>query len=123
VDWLGQSLPFRAALLNRRQSEGLIDGGRADGVKVGDVFNVVRKGAAQVEGSGIGLAHSADTLVGTMTVERVDEELASGRLERNGFFDRVEAGDEVIFQSPQGRRAAPETAANPELRALLRTLR
>jgi len=123
VDQLGASLPFRAQLVQRRQSEGLIDRGRADGVRVGDVFSVVQRGRSQVANQGIGLFYAADYLVGTITIERVDEEVAAGRLVRNGFFDRIEAGDEIIFQPSGGLRVQPEIAANPELRALLRTLR
>ena len=123
VDQLGASLPFRAQLVQRRQSEGLIDRGRADGVRVGDVFSVVQRGRSQVASQGIGLLYDADYLVGMITIERVDEEVASGRLTRNGFFDRIEPGDEIIFQPSGGLRVQPETAANPELRALLRTLR
>jgi len=123
VDQFGASLPFRAQLVQRRQSEGLIDRGRADGVRVGDVFSVVQRGRSQVANQGIGLFYAADYLVGTITIERVDEEIAAGRLVRNGFFDRIEAGDEVIFQPAGGLRVPPEIAANPELRALLRTLR
>ncbi|MCL2600547.1 MAG: tetratricopeptide repeat protein [Treponema sp.] len=123
VDQLGASLPFRAQLVQRRQSEGLIDRGRADGVRVGDVFSVVQRGRSQVASQGIGLFYAADYLVGTITIETVDEEVASGRLVRNGFFDRIEAGDEIIFQPAGGLRTQPEIAANPELRALLRTLR
>ena len=120
---LGESLPFRAQLVQRRQSQGLIDRGRADGVRVGDVFSVVQRGRSQVAGQGIGLFYAADYLVGHITIETVDEEVASGTLVRNGFFDRMEAGDEIIFQPVGGRRIGPEMAANPELRALLRTLR
>ena len=123
TDRLGASLPFRAQLVQRRQSEGLIDRGRADGVRVGDVFNVVQRGRSQVASQGIGLFYAAEYLVGTIVIENVDEEVASGRLVRSGFFDRIEAGDEIIFQPSGGLRTPPEIAANPELRALLRTLR
>ncbi|MCL2558827.1 MAG: tetratricopeptide repeat protein [Treponema sp.] len=123
VDQLGASLPFRASLVQRRQAQGLIDRGRADGVNVGDVFDLVQSGAPQVAGQGIGILYAQDYLVGTITIERVDEEVASGRIERTGFLDRVENGDEVIFQAPPGARAQIEVAANPELRDLLRALR
>jgi hypothetical protein len=42
---------------------------------------------------------------------------------RNGFFDRIEAGDEIILQTAKDSRTPPETAVNPELQSLLRTLR
>ncbi|MDR0315319.1 MAG: tetratricopeptide repeat protein [Treponema sp.] len=123
ADQLAASLPFRAKLLMRHQAQGLIDKGRADGVTNGAVYDVVKKGRPQIASEGIGLIYTADDLVGRITIESADEEVAAGSLARNGFFDRIEPGDEIIFQAEKGSQARPEIAANPELRALLRTLR
>jgi tetratricopeptide (TPR) repeat protein len=123
VDQLSAAFPFRGRLLIRKQGQGLINKGKADGVQPAAVYDVVKKGHLQIASEGIGLVYGPDELVGKFTVTTVDEEIAAGNLARNGFFDRVEHGDEVILQ-PQKETAAPvETAANPELRALLRTLR
>jgi hypothetical protein len=110
-------------LLIRRQGQALINKGKADGIQTGTVFDVVKKGRPQTANEGIALVYSPDELVGKLTVTNIDEEIAIGTLERNGFFDRIEPGDEVIFQPVTPARQAPETAANPELRVLLRTLR
>jgi tetratricopeptide (TPR) repeat protein len=123
ADQLAESLPLRGRLVMRRQAQGLIDKGRADGVKEGDVYDIVKRGRFQIAGEGIGLAYSDDEIVGRITIENVDEEVASGTLARNGFFDRIEAGDEIIYRPAAGTRTVQETAANPELRTLLRTLR
>jgi tetratricopeptide (TPR) repeat protein len=123
VDQLGASLPLRGRLVMRRQAQGLIDKGRADGVKQGDVYDVVKRGHSQIANEGIGLFYTEDDIVGRITIENVDEEVASGTLTRNGFFDRIEAGDEIIFRDVNEQRPQPEMAANPELRTLLRTLR
>ena len=123
VDQLGAALPFRGTLLQRRQSQGLIDKGRADGVTVGAVYDVVIRGRFQIASEGIGILFSPEDHVGTFTVEITDEEVSSGVLSRNGFFDRIEAGDEIILTPRGGRTLPAETAANPELRALLRALR
>jgi tetratricopeptide (TPR) repeat protein len=126
TDQLAASLPFRAGLLSRRQGQGLIDKGRVDGVKAGDVFDVVKKGRPQIANEGIALLYTADDLVGTITIDSADEEVSAGALTRNGFFDRIEAGDEIILQAEKDNPsdgATAETAANPELRSLLRTLR
>jgi len=122
IDQLSSSLPFRAKLVMRKQAQGLIDKGRADGIKEGQVFDVVKKGQAQILNEGVGLAYTNSDLTGKLTIENVDEEVASGKLARNGFFDRIEAGDEVILQA-QPASPPRETAINPELRSLLRTLR
>jgi tetratricopeptide (TPR) repeat protein len=120
---LAAALPFRGKLLTRRQAQALIDKGRADGVKNGDVYDVVKKGRPQIANEGIGLVYAADDLTGKITIENADEEVAAGSLEKNGFFDRIEAGDEIILQAEKDGKSPIENAANPELRSLLRTLR
>jgi tetratricopeptide (TPR) repeat protein len=123
VEQLSASLPKRGRLLIRRQGQALINKGRADGVAAGDVFDIVKRGRPQTANEGIALIYTDDETVGKITINNADEEIAVGSLERNGFFDRIETGDEVILQSENNSRPHVETAANPELRALLRTLR
>jgi tetratricopeptide (TPR) repeat protein len=124
VDQLSASLPFRAELVIRRLDQGLIDKGRADGVKNGDEFNVVMRGRTEIQNEGIGLIFTPDDVVGKPTIESADEEVSVGRLTRNGFFDRIGPGDEVILIS---ERTAPQSSVSlpgdPELRVLLRMLR
>ncbi|MDR1398793.1 MAG: tetratricopeptide repeat protein [Treponema sp.] len=149
VDQLVAALPFRAELLQYHAGIGLIDKGRLDGVKVGTVYDVVKKGAVSSSSEGVGLSYAQEEVVGTLMITTADEEVSSGTITRKGFFDRISAGDEVILQVPISARAAdpapdtrnpiqrllrlnqPETAtttvtmptADPELRTLLRTLR
>jgi tetratricopeptide (TPR) repeat protein len=127
VDQLTGALPFRAGLIGRRQAQGLIDKGRADGVKDGAVYEVVRRGSAGILSEGIGLAYAPDDVVGVLTIEKADEEVSAGTLARKGFFDRIALGDEIFLVPEKGEDAAapPGTPApaDPELRALLRTLR
>jgi tetratricopeptide (TPR) repeat protein len=124
VEQTGGALPFRGSLVQRRAAQGLIDKGRADGVAAETVYEIVKQGRSVVKNEGIGLSYSEDDVVGTLVVERVDEEVSSGLISRRGFFDRVAPGDEIILQ-PQAAETGPpaETAADPELRTLLRTLR
>jgi tetratricopeptide (TPR) repeat protein len=123
VSQLSSAMPLRGRLLIRRQGQALINKGRADGIRQGVVYDIVKRGRPQVSNQGIALVYSDDELVGRLTITNVDEEIAIGNLARNGFFDRIEPGDEVILQVNRANRPATESAANPELRALLRTLR
>jgi len=123
VSQLSSSMPLRGRLLIRRQGQALINKGRADSIQRDSVFDVVKRGRPQTANEGIALNYSADELVGKFTVTVVDEEIAVGTLARNGFFDRIEPGDEVILQAERTARQTADSAANPELRALLRTLR
>nr|AGS53441.1 TPR domain protein [uncultured bacterium contig00027] len=123
VEQLSSSLPFRGRLLIRKQGQALINKGKADGVKTDVSYDVVKKGRAQIANGGIALVYGADELVGKLTITNIDEEISSGTLTRIGFFDRIETGDEIILQAENDAARATEPAANPELRALLRTLR
>ena len=123
VEQLSASLPQRGRLLIRRQGQALINKGKADGVTAGTVYDVIKKGRLQTANEGIALVYGTDELVGTIAIDNVDEEIAVGTLTRNGFFDRIEAGDEIILQVQSDKKPAIDIAANPELRSLLRTLR
>jgi tetratricopeptide (TPR) repeat protein len=123
TDQLSNAMPLRGRMLIRRQAQALINKGKADGVQAEAVYDVVKKGQVQIANEGIALVYSPSDLVGTLTISNIDEEIAIGVLERNGFFDRIEPGDEVILKTERPPTVQPETAANPELRALLRTLR
>jgi tetratricopeptide (TPR) repeat protein len=150
VDQLSAALPFRAELLRYHAGTGLIDKGRLDGVKAGTVYDVVKRGALGTASDGLGFSYAQEEIVGTLVVGTADEEVSSGTITRRGFFDRIAAGDELILQPPpapepeagaaaqpvtgvrrlfQQREAEPEPAAviappaDPELRALLHTLR
>jgi tetratricopeptide (TPR) repeat protein len=123
VSQLSSSMPQRGRLLIRRQGQALINKGRADGIQQGAVFDIVKSGRPQVANQGIALVYGDDELVGSITITNADEEISIGTLTRNGFFDRIEPGDEVILQINRATLPPTESAANPELRALLRTLR
>jgi tetratricopeptide (TPR) repeat protein len=125
VDQLAGKLPFRGELLMYKPAQGLIDKGRADGVKDGLVYEVVKQGQLLIRNEGIGLSYSPEDVVGTLVIDAADEEVASGVLTRNGFFDRIAPGDAVILQAQKPETAAPTEPplADPELRALLWTLR
>ncbi|MDR2102642.1 MAG: tetratricopeptide repeat protein [Treponema sp.] len=124
TDQLAAALPFRGELIQRRAAQGLINKGRADKVETGAVYEVVKKGRPLVLNEGIGLSYSTEDVVGTLLIGTADEEVASGTLSRNGFFDRIEIGDEIILQKEKNDNPPPaENAVDPELRNLLRTLR
>jgi tetratricopeptide (TPR) repeat protein len=121
---LAESLPFRGELLRRRASQALLGKGRADGVEAEQVYEVVKKNRVVILNEGIGLFYSPEDVVGTLFINQVDEEVSLGTLSRSGFFDRIEAGDEIILQKQKAEQTTgAESPANPELRTLLRNLR
>ncbi|MDR0409730.1 MAG: tetratricopeptide repeat protein [Spirochaetaceae bacterium] len=128
VEQLGQAMPFRAVLLRRAAGEGLIDKGRMDGCRDDVVYQIVRKGRVDVRSEGIGLQYAEGDITGSFTPNQLGEELTSGTISRAGFFDLVAVGDEVVAKEDAGQSGgatggASAAAADPELRAILRTLR
>jgi tetratricopeptide (TPR) repeat protein len=124
IDQLGAALPFRGELAARQAGQGLIDKGRADGVKNDNIYDIVKKGRVSVKNDGIGLVYTQGDIVGSITIREADEECSAGTLARNGFYDRIEPGDEIILQKEPSSAAVPvQGASDPELRALLRALR
>jgi len=121
VTQVSSSMPQRGRLLIRRQGQALINKGKADGIQAGTVYDVVKRGRPQTANEGLSLIYSDDELVGKLTITNVDEEISIGTLARYGFFDRIEPGDEIVLQAERTRQT--ESAANPELRSLLRTIR
>ncbi|MDR2659192.1 MAG: tetratricopeptide repeat protein [Spirochaetaceae bacterium] len=126
VEQLENAMPLRAVLLRRAAGDGLIDKGRLDGCRDDIVYQIVKKGRVDIQSEGIGLRYAEGDVTGSFTPKIVGEELTSGTISRAGFFDLVAAGDEVVEKqdgqtAPNGTAAS--TAADPELRAILRTLR
>ncbi|GHV21344.1 hypothetical protein FACS189494_06590 [Spirochaetia bacterium] len=123
---LGDNLPFRAALLRRQADTGLMDKGKLDGIAEGTVYEVLKKGAAEIASDGLGLKYLDTDVVGAFTTtQAIDGEVSSGTLTRRGFFDLITEGDEIFLQTP--KKDAPASVAptnsDPELRSILRTLR
>ncbi|MCX7656263.1 MAG: tetratricopeptide repeat protein [Treponemataceae bacterium] len=126
MEQLRRSLPFRARLIQRVAGEGLIDRGKAEGVQVGTSYRIIKKNALMVQSEGIGLVYSPSDVVGTIKITEVDDYCALGTLARQGFFDRISVGDEVLFveEGPSPSGASQTTAPiDPELRDLLQRLR
>lgn len=122
--WLSDSLPFRAALIDRHSSQALINKGKADGVSIGDTYEIVRQGAVQVDNEGIGFSYNQNAVVGSLIIEELDELVAAGTLTRSGFFDRISKGDEIIEKSEEESPVVEsQDAVDPELQSMLRTLR
>lgn len=90
-------LPIRARLLERSGNDVLVDIGRTEGMVKGAKFAVVRKGALKTADSGRGLRYEKDDLLGIVTLTDVAEDISEGVLGGTGFYDRVNARDELVL--------------------------
>jgi len=91
------TLPIRARLLERSGNDVLVDIGRTEGMVKGAKFAVVRKGALKTADSGRGLRYEKDDLLGIVTLTDVAEDISEGLLSGTGFYDRVNARDELVL--------------------------
>lgn len=89
-------LPVRGKILARNGSMILIDLGLSEGIKSGTVFAIIRKGTITTADSGAGLYYNPKSVLGTLTVTDIGEEISQGTVSDTGFFDRINIGDEVV---------------------------
>ena len=90
-------LPVRAKLLERSGNDVLVDIGKTEGMVKGAKFAVIARGALKTADSGKGLRFEKDALLGTVELVKVGEEISEGVLSGTGFYDRVNARDELVL--------------------------
>ena len=90
-------LPIRGKVLQNVQGTLLLDLGRNDGIAVGSEFSIVRKGRIETNDEGPGIKFNKKDLLGTVTVTACDEEISEGKYSKNGFYDTLNEGDEIVL--------------------------
>ena len=62
-------------------------------------FKIIRKNQVKTADSQSGLVYKDSDVVGTLVISQSGEEISSGVIERKGFYDHINEGDEVILVS------------------------
>lgn len=96
-DAVRRTMPRRGTLIRRSFDRGLIDLGSASGVAAEQEFRIVREGAATLTAEEPGVLFTAENVVGTFTVTRVDDLLAEGNVEPASVIDEIRVGDRVFI--------------------------
>lgn len=91
-------LPIRGKIIERSVNDILIDLGSADGIVDGAILDVVKVGKITTADQGLGVVFDEKNLLGKVTVSKTGEEISQGILEQNGFYDKVNVGDEVLLK-------------------------
>lgn len=107
-----ENLPIRGRILDRSGRELLVDCGKAEHIKEGAVFAIVKKGALRTNSTKIGLDYAKSDLIGKLVIGKVDEEVSQGTMERNGFYDKITTGDEIVLLSMPEEKS-PEQSSTP----------
>jgi tetratricopeptide (TPR) repeat protein len=106
---VASTLPPRGRLLSRKFDLGVIDLGAFQGVKKDDSFTVVRRNKVRLDPQRPGLVYDESDVLGSFKVTATDEGVAEGQLTRKGYFDYINAGDEVVI--PRQEKTPPSVQA------------
>jgi tetratricopeptide (TPR) repeat protein len=117
---VAELLAPRGKLLVRKFDQGLVDIGTFQGVKKGDKMVIVRQGGLRLQADGPGLSYDEKDVVGDFIVTATDEGVAVGTVSGRGYFDYVNAGDQVVF--PIIRAVKPDAPAPPRTGNILTRL-
>lgn len=91
-------LPVRGKIIQRSVNEILVDLGTVEGMKEGVVLDVIKAGKILTKDKGLGITYDEKNYLGTIKINRSGEEISQGTLEQDGFYDRVNVGDEVLVK-------------------------
>lgn len=94
-----EKLTVRGKILKRNGKNVLVDLGKSEKVIPGAEFKIIRKNQVKTADSQSGLVYKDSDLVGTLIISQAGEEISSGVIERKGFYDHINEGDEVILVS------------------------
>ncbi len=114
-----QQLPIRGRLLKRQFDRGLVDLGLFDGIEPDQEFIVVKQGKVTLKNDRIGFFVEDEDILGTISILKLDENLAEGKIIKLSFFDLINPGDEIIEPLPKEEKQEPEEPNQGLLRRLL----
>jgi len=107
------ALPLRGTILSRSRDTILAGLGAADGLKQGAELLILKKGSlAWAEGS-FGLSYAQSDILGSIALERLDDEVAEGNFKKAGFFDMINPGDELILKPEPAASVKAQATASP----------
>ncbi len=110
---VAELLPPKGSLLTRKFGQGVVDLGSFHGVKKDDALVIVRKGRVQLRSDGPGLAYDEKDVLGDFKVTGLDEAVSEGSVTGRGYFDYVNAGDQVLYAV----KKAPAPTVSPVQRS------
>jgi tetratricopeptide (TPR) repeat protein len=110
-----KALPLRGNLLARQFDRGVIDLGLYDELDSGVELAIVRKGEVRLRNDRIGVIADDRDILGTFTVEILDEVISEGVVAKRSFFDLINAGDQIISLLPPEEPEQPAEEGEPGL--------
>lgn len=94
-----EQLTVKGTLIKRNGKNVLIDLGKAENIVEGAEFKIIKKGGLKTADSGPGLIYKDGDVLGTLVVTKCNEEISEGKITSQGFYDRINIGDEIVLVS------------------------
>lgn len=92
-------LPVKGKIIDKTVNDILLDLGTVEGIEKGAVLDVIKAGKIKTADKGTGVVFEKKDYLGKITLTETGEEISCGTLEENGYYDRVNIGDEVLLNS------------------------
>ena len=89
--------PLQTTIIRRRGARVVIDAGVRDGINEGAQLAVLAPEAIMTEAGAIGFSYNAESVLGTITVTRLDDLISEGILSVDGLLDAVVVGDTAVL--------------------------
>lgn len=128
TEMFNQRMPILGKIVERSQSEAVIDIGSGDCDLNAFTIDILKKDTLSVANAGIDLVYNEADKLGTFTVSRISEDLTEGTLTRNGYYDKITKADIVILtvkdsEKDTDEKLEPVQKQTMEISALLAILR
>lgn len=95
--YLASSKPVTGTIIRYEFGRVLINLGKLDGIKPGDRFHIIRQGYLTPGKKGLDLLYRDSSVLGSVSVERVDDCVAECKVEKRFFYDFINEQDHVIL--------------------------
>ena len=115
ADLLHGLFPVKGRILNRKFDEVLVNLGKKDGISVGDVFSIIKKGKLIISKDSFGYTFNNEDLLGEYTVNNADELVSDGVISVNGFYDMINPGDIILVREEPADEQPQENTADEQM--------
>ncbi|MDR1316089.1 MAG: tetratricopeptide repeat protein [Spirochaetales bacterium] len=111
---LSARFPLRGDLLQREFERGLINLGLADGLREDEELLIISKNSLSLKYDRLEFSWQPQDILGKLTIKKLDDLVAEGVIEKNGFFDRINPGDTVFRDTSENQTTSQPPPPIPD---------
>ncbi|MDR1932225.1 MAG: tetratricopeptide repeat protein [Spirochaetales bacterium] len=111
---LSSRFPLRGELLQREFERGLVNLGRVDGIKEEERLLIVPRNSLSLKHDRLEFSWKPEDILGNFTIKKIDDMVAEGVVNKNGFFDRINPGDTIFRDTRDEKNPEQPLPAVPD---------